>query len=239
MVQTRCCVKTVLQRRENSTAVAGVRCKRWECPDCGPRKRRAVARKAASGHPQRLITPTVNTQAFDTPEDAARALRRAWTTLMQEIRRRWPGVDHQYMCVFEVTKAGWPHLHVLYRGTYLPQKWLSEKMGLYIQSPIVDIRKVKGKKQAINYVSKYLSKGTVRLDPVYRYSSSRRWVLDREPENPYAWKNYGGFIQILDGHPDYYRFIFQANGFIIEGEGTYFEARPPPGGALHPKFYEH
>lgn len=52
------------------------------------------------------------------------------------------------------------HLHILTQGTFLPQKELSNKWK-YItgDSYIVDIRAIKSKTEAVNYVTKYASKG--------------------------------------------------------------------------------
>lgn len=52
------------------------------------------------------------------------------------------------------------HLHILTQGTFLPQKELSSKWkSITGDSYIVDIRQVKQKAEAINYVTKYAAKG--------------------------------------------------------------------------------
>lgn len=228
MHNSSCCVKTVVQKRWDTLIGAGIPCKRWDCPQCAPKKRKRIAHRAASGLPERFITPTVNPKAFHSPEDAAVALRAAWTRIMLEVRRKWPKVDHQYFCVFEVTKAGWPHLHVLYRGCFIPQKWLSWRLKVHLDSPIVDIRKVRSKKHATNYVIKYLMKQNTRLATVYRHSNSRRWKIIHDPPNPLAWKNFEGPTAIYDGNPDLWADRYFNAGWEVSMSGLFFETRPPP-----------
>jgi len=60
--------------------------------------------------------------------------------------------------VWERTKAGWPHAHVLFRGQPVSKHWLSRAWRDLTRSYIVDIRKVSSLEHAATYLTKYLTK---------------------------------------------------------------------------------
>ena len=80
--------------------------------------------------------------------------------------------------MFEKTKTGWPHLHILCRMPYVPQAWLSRRMGELIDSPVVDIRALHNVRKAAAYVAKYIAKHPHRFEGCKRYWRSQDWVLD-------------------------------------------------------------
>ncbi|MBA7537072.1 hypothetical protein ES705_29338 [subsurface metagenome] len=131
-------------------------CKSWDCPNCGPKKRHAWIYRLASGQPEREITLTCPVGKFLTPELAALKMKLAWGKLVLKIRKQWG--PFEYALVWELTKKGVPHCHILCRGSYIAQKWLSkqwEKLGI---GPIVYIKSVKGDKLHAAHACKYLAK---------------------------------------------------------------------------------
>ena len=137
-----------------------------------------------AGKPTTFITLTVNPAIGASPAARARLLARAWPKVVKRICKRW-GVDHvPYICVFEATKRGEPHLHLLARLRYIPQRWLSKQLRELIQAPIVDIRKVKSQKDAAYYISKYLGKDPHRFTSCKRYWSTRDWGLPTPEDEP-------------------------------------------------------
>lgn len=82
-----------------------------------------------------------------------------------------------YMAFCEATEAGEPHLHILLRTKYIPQRWLSEQMKELVNSPIVWIEKVKGAKSAIAYVTKYVTDAPAQFGKSRRYWTSRFYRL--------------------------------------------------------------
>jgi hypothetical protein len=87
-----------------------------------------------------------------------------------------------YMAFPEETKAGEPHLHILLRTQYIPQRWISQQMAQIIDSPVVWIEKVKGARAAIAYVTKYVTKAPAQFGRSRRYWYSKFWqVKKREP----------------------------------------------------------
>lgn len=82
-----------------------------------------------------------------------------------------------YMAFAEETENGEPHLHILLRTVFIPQKWISQQMKQIMQSPIVWIEKIKGPKAAIAYVTKYVTKAPAKFGKSRRYWVSRWYQL--------------------------------------------------------------
>lgn len=97
-------------------------------------------------------------------------IHKHFRALQMRIRRRWGKFD--YLAIR--TDEGHGVYHVLFRGRYIPQDWLSRQWQELHDSPIVDIRLVKhGRKRMANYmVAQYVSgQGFERL------SWSWNWVF--------------------------------------------------------------
>lgn len=95
-------------------------------------------------------------------------IQRSWRKLCARMMRR--KMITGYIKVTEKTKSGLLHLHVLFRGTYVAQAWLSETWKAIHGAEVVDIRRAYGKKGAAGYLAKYMSKAGER------YSWSWGWV---------------------------------------------------------------
>lgn len=93
--------------------------------------------------------------------------------LIMRLRRK--GILSDYIRVVEKTKSGLEHVHMIYRGGFIPQRVLSELWSEIHQAPIVDIRSVKasGRQQrgAAGELAKYMAKEGCR-----RYAWSWGWV---------------------------------------------------------------
>jgi len=136
--------------------------------------------KAAAGEPNRFITLTVNPRVGDDPDDRLAKLANAWRNTAKRIKRQWPKKPFAYLAIVEATKAGEPHLHILWRGPFIPQRWLSETMGELLESPIVDIRQIRNQREVIRYVAKYVTKAPHHFGTCKRYWSSQNWELDSD-----------------------------------------------------------
>jgi len=152
-----------------------LRCRSWGCDECSPIRRRQLMAKAAAGNPVRFVTITVNPRVGDSPASRLRILSHAWRTIIKRARRRWPGKSIDYLAVVEATKLGEPHLHILVRGPYMPQKWLSACMDEIAESPIVDIRKIRSVREVVSYVAKYITKAPAQFDGSKRYWCTQTW----------------------------------------------------------------
>jgi len=136
--------------------------------------------KAAAGNPERFVTLTCNPQVGSSPDDRLLMLARAWRVIVQRLRRKWPGQTVEYLAVVEATKRGEPHLHILLRSPWLPQAWLSNAMAEIMDSPIVDVRYVRNRREVVRYVAKYVTKAPHHFGTCKRYWSSKNWEQDAD-----------------------------------------------------------
>jgi len=151
-------------------AVFPMFCKRWECPDCGPRLAKKARRKLNAGSPTALLTLTSKYGSHATALAAFRALSTAINRLFKRLRRRYPKQAIEYALVWETTQQNWPHVHILLRSGFIPQAFIAECWRQLTGSFIVDIRKIQGQEDAARYVSKYLTK---KLCAPYRFKRYR------------------------------------------------------------------
>jgi len=140
--------------------------------------------KACAGQPTRFLTLTANPAWGEDQADRRAALAKCFNVIVKRLRRRFPGREVEYLAVTEATKLGEPHLHVLMRCPYVPQSVLSAWMGELMASPIVDIRKIRGMKQVVAYVAKYLVKAPEQFGAAKRYFGSKHW--NTEPDAEYV-----------------------------------------------------
>ena len=107
-------------------------------------------------------------------------MTRAWRDVVREYRRLHPTAEAQYMCVFEATKRGQPHMHILWRGGYIDQRWLSKQMRLRIGAPVVWVSLIRNKQKAAEYCGKYFSKRPIRFGNTKRYWRSFCYLAESE-----------------------------------------------------------
>lgn len=132
---------------------------------------------AKSGKPTTFITLTVAPGSGVNPAARARALADAWPKVVKAARKKYGYKSIPYLCVFEATKKGEPHLHILARVKWIDQRWLSNIMRRLIGAPIVDIRQIKSLKQVANYIAKYIGKEPHRFETCKRYWRTQSWEL--------------------------------------------------------------
>lgn len=159
-------------------------CMTWDCDHCRPLLSRRLTAKALGGNPDMFMTLTCSNRVGWSRHDRARKLKHAFTMLLQAMRRRWPGRSFHYIAVFEETAQGEPHIHLLARSLFLPQKWVSKMMRKLLGSPIVDIRRITTVKAAANYIAKYMSKRPGRFEGCKRYWRSHGYDQRPKPERP-------------------------------------------------------
>lgn len=174
-------------------------CRSWNCEYCQPRRKRQMLAQAASGCPTRFITLTVNPSVGSDPEERLKLLTHAWRTVMKRIRRAHPGEQIDYFAVVEATVQGEPHLHILFRGPFIPQGQLSDWFRELIQAPIVDIRRIKNVDQAVRYVAKYITKKPAQFGTAKRYWKSPGYELSERPSLPVPPADTGKWVVWRDG----------------------------------------
>jgi hypothetical protein len=152
-------------------------CRSWGCPPCAAKRSVKLIDEGKAGKPNRFVTLTIRRLKHQSPNVAAKCLVLAFQTSMKRWQRLRPGNRAEYFAVFEATKNGYPHLHVLWRGPWLDQRWLSAQMAELIGSPIVHVEQVQDARKAARYVAKYLGKAPHRFGTCKRYWHSRSWSL--------------------------------------------------------------
>lgn len=164
-----CTNRTSIASDGAATHLAAVLCKRWSCPYCAQVNRWRVISEAIAGKPRRLLTLTVSSTQYPDPAEAASALKRGLRLLRLRLQRHPTLEDFSFLAVFEAHKSGAPHLHLLVRGKFLPwqklRQWWEEITG----STHIDIRAIKGRKDAARYVAKYLGKDLHAFPGCKRY----------------------------------------------------------------------
>jgi len=140
-----------------------------------------------------LLTLTCNPARHPHIDDAFLQTSAAVNFLFKRIRRRWPQAKVEYFLVWETTKKGWPHAHLLLQAPFIPQAWLSRAWEQLTGAPIIDIRAVHQSADVVSYIAKYLSKDPQAPSGMKRYRSSRNFfgpLFPSEPGTPDGVKNW-------------------------------------------------
>ncbi len=153
--------------------ICQIKCKRWGCSHCGPRKVQSMALRVKEAKPQRLITLTVDPKLYETPRIAYDKTRRKVTELAARLRRKYESFE--YIRILEVTRAGWPHYHLVARSPYIPHQILKNIWAEITGAIIVDVRALKKTDHVYFYVLKYLAKQTYIPWTTRRISWSRHF----------------------------------------------------------------
>jgi len=123
-----------------------------------------------------LITLTCDPGRYESPHQAFARMSVAVNQLMKRIRRAQPRAQLEYFLVWETTRRGWPHVHIIARAPWIPQAWLSCQWQELTGASIVDIRRLQQGPGIALYIAKYLSKQLRAPRGFKRYRSSRNFV---------------------------------------------------------------
>ena len=172
---------SLVKIKYKEVGVGQLKCKCWDCVECGPRNRRRLQDRARRGCPNKFLTITSGPGNTGTPSEQACVLKKGWKNTRQYLKRHGLKEKIHFIAVWELTKAGNPHLHLLLRSKYIPQKLISDLMDRYCNSPIVDIRAVKNQRVASFYITKYIAKNPARFKGCKRHWSSMDWEEIPDP----------------------------------------------------------
>ena len=182
-----CSEWSLVKREFRSATVLPLKCKCWTCDECRPGRTRRLVEEAKSGAPTIFITLTSKRRASLTASEAAVLLAHAWRQVRREYLREHGKKSLAFLAVFEATKRGWPHLHIVARCKWLSQRWLSNRMRDLHDSPVVDVRRVHGTSKIAAYISKYIGKNPHRFAGVKRYWRSLDYLFPAPPDDPDNW----------------------------------------------------
>jgi len=116
-------------------------------------------------------------------ESKRRNLNADFRTLKMRILRKF----HFKMKYWKIrTNEGNGVLHIVYRGKYIPQKWLSEQWADIHKSPIVDIRSLRETGKGLTGIVFYLVGSYLSKQSFERMSWGYSWVF---PAFVRSWKN--------------------------------------------------
>jgi len=151
-------------------------CRSWTCDYCRPERRARVEYQAALGQPDTFITLTTNPARAGTPATRAAELVVAWREFVRYAKKLYGYPSIPYFAVFEATKTGQPHLHVLCRVKWIDQAVLSRWMRTRIGAPIVDIRRTTSARGGARYISKYVGKAPGKFGTCKRYWQTKDYA---------------------------------------------------------------
>lgn len=171
-----CTDLTLVKYNRSDITAEPLRCRSWQCEHCRPLRRKRCIREAAHGDPETFITLTANPAHLASPDERARALVKAWREVVRRAKKKYGYKTVPFYAVFEKTKRGEPHLHILCRLTWIDQGWLSSVMNELTTAPICDVRRIDKGRAPAKYIAKYLGKDLVPFQGVKRYWRSLDWL---------------------------------------------------------------
>ena len=226
---------TLVKQSQGVTTAEPLKCRCWTCDYCQPIRLRQLKGMARAGAPDTFLTLTVNPATGHTAAERARDLAKAWRLIRKRAMRRYGYKAIPFLAVFEKTKRGEPHLHILMRVKWLDQRWVSDVMRELIGAPIVDIRRVHSAKQAAAYVAKYVGKDPVTFAGCKRYWRSQDWELLAANDNgsddcaSSEWRVFQGSVEAyIEWECLFGAQIVSQEGSTYTLNGLYREPAPPP-----------
>lgn len=193
-----CTSQITVNANQHGGEILAVRCKRWSCEYCREVNRQRVIRIAAAAKPRALLTLTVRHTDYECPDEAAEALKRGLRLLRLRLKRHPMLQNFRFLAVFEKHKSGWPHLHLLIKGQYLPWQQLRSMWEGITGSYMVDIRRIKTNGQAAMYVAKYIGKDLSAFAHCKRWWRSTGYT-EEQPEDYQAEKASGQWTRLTVG----------------------------------------
>jgi len=154
---------------DGSRIAVPIRCRSWDCLDCAKTNKRRLLRRLRYAKPNLFATLTTSERTAKTPEEAFARANAALPILFKRWQRRFPSVRLDYFLVWERTKRGWPHAHILLVARRVAKRWLSRQWLELTGCYIVDLQPVGSIEHAAKYLAKYLTK-----DPQVP-AGHRRW----------------------------------------------------------------
>lgn len=204
-----CSEASVVNTGDGKVTAATLYCKRWTCQTCAPKRQKGLKALARAGEPTLFLTLTSRLSDDSDPDESARALVRAWQLIVKRAKRKFQIKRLPFITIIERTKKGMPHLHILLRLKWLPQKWISEQMDDITGAPIVYIEQIQNSAKIAAYVSKYIAKEPHQFAGCKRYWRSQDWVVD--VEKWLEWKKKTGVAWSIR-----YRSIIQVERELLE-----------------------
>jgi len=143
------------------------KCKSYSCPICGKKKVMDLMDrlKTVDLKHYRFFTLTLkNKYNLDDTEKNLKRISDCFNELNKKLRKKKQYKGLEYFRVTEVGHDGMVHLHGIW-NKYIPSAELSEMwQSITKDSFIVKVERIKNKKDAMNYLYKYLSKDVAKFN---------------------------------------------------------------------------
>lgn len=141
-------------------------CNSWRCSKCAPRKAERLAKKVANVQLTSMLTLTCDPSKFDCQDDAWAAIIPAWGQVVRMLKTR--GFHFWWKWVKGATEKGWPHLHVVIGGDFLPFLIVQGLWKQVYGATQVHIEKVHSQAGAVHYLLRHLTRqdGTIAYIPL-------------------------------------------------------------------------
>lgn len=195
----RCCptstTATAYSQALARTVLISVGCRRWSCSFCGRLRVAALSKRVEAAKPTRLITLTVDPKLWESPRHAYDGTRRALGPWTRDMRREG---QFEYLRVLELTKAGWPHYHLLVRSGYRHYAQVRASWQANTGARIVDVRQVRKRDSVYWYLTKYLAKQSACEFTDRKLSQTRGFF---PPKVPYRDLELVGFEREMQSVP--------------------------------------
>ncbi len=130
---------------------------------------------------------------------SGRKISYSWDILRKRIYRRFGRVE--YIWVREFTRSGLEHMHLIVRGPYIPQEWLSRNWEEIHGARVVYIEAIWNWNKAIKYMVKYMTKGIEG-----RFGYSWGWIFRRAAA---VWKDLCKHVFSMGGGIDEILFLWR------------------------------
>lgn len=182
------------------------RCKMWKCQPCANTNRLLWQAKIGHGYEwynaheidgwnMLTITASPKNKTFD---QCLFRWKNQWSKLSSRMRRKHPGF--RYVILPECHKDGRVHWHLIASGN-IKTRWLKDNSAQCGLGFMATAEAINDGKQAIGYVSKYISKSIYELEwpsKMKRISTSQKWPK-LPPEETFVeldvdWKYYLTYI---------------------------------------------
>ena len=124
-------------------------CGKYSCKYCGPRRVEVWRSLIELAEPERFITLT---RVGKTLAEIGRVA----TTVVQRLRRK--GYAFEYCMTFERHKNNYFHIHMLQKGDFIPQRFLSECLRSATHGSSYVVHIVRCRSGTAGYVTKYCTK---------------------------------------------------------------------------------
>lgn len=183
-----CCTGSIVLYSEDKEEIKimPTRCKKWTCKSCAPYKRMVAQNEIRRGHPERHIVLTCRPQPGLSQIEHLRRVKKSLSKLVRKIRRH--DFKFEYWATFEFHENGAPHIHILQRGRYISQRYLSQMWCDLTGNYIVSIDRVDNTRAAAAEATKYLTKSAAEVKEkaprLKVYSKSQNWEIDDPETDP-------------------------------------------------------